>query len=122
MAKNKSKPTLEDQFLEQWNKDFPKLPKPLRQYPVKNPKTGRFWKLDFSWPEWRISVEIQGGSFVGGRHNSGAGMARDYEKHNHLVQSGWRCLYFATGNLRDMEESVQVVAEVLCNAREVPNG
>jgi len=115
MAKSKS--TLEDRFLAQWKQSFPKLPVPLRQYPIKNPATGRFWKLDFSWPEWRLMVEIQGT----GRHQRLMGQAKDYERQNYLVGKGWRCLFLNTVNLRNMEEAVEMVAEVLCRARELPD-
>jgi very-short-patch-repair endonuclease len=123
MAKKKpsQKATLEDQFLDTWKRLWPYLPQPCRQYPIKNPETGRDWRLDFSWAPEMLCVEIQGGSFVAkGRHNHPIGQARDYIKHNHLTSQGWRVLYFNTPLLKNMEDAVNIVAEVLCNAREVP--
>lgn len=117
--KQSQKATLEDQFMGTWERLWPNLPPPLRQYPVKNPETNRFWRIDFSWPEWRLAVEIQGGSFVGGRHNSAVGQARDYAKHNHLTANGWRVLYFSTPMLRSVEDVVEIVAEILCHAKEI---
>jgi len=115
MAKSKS--TLEDRFLAQWKQSFPKLPVPLRQYPVKNPATGRYWHLDFCFREWKLLVEIQGT----GRHQRLLGQAKDYERQNYLVSQGWRCLFYNTVNLRDMEAVVEEVAQVLCRARELPD-
>ncbi len=119
---HKTAATLEDRFLEQWRKSYPKLPEPLRQYPIKNPATGRFWRLDFAWGEWKVFLEIQGGAFNGGRHVSGAGQAKDYDKQNHLVLNGWRGLYFNTAHFKDIEEVVDTVAQVLCKAREIGDG
>jgi len=121
MAKKKlsQKATLEDQFLETWKRLWPNLPLPLRQYPIRNPETGHDWRLDFSWPEWKLSLEIQGGAFNKGRHINPIGQAKDYAKHNHLTSNGWRCLYFSTPMLKNMEDAVNITAEVLCNAREV---
>ncbi len=121
-AKSQKKAVLEDAFLAAWDKEFPQLPKPVRQFPVKNPKTGCSWKLDFSWPEWKIAVEIQGGSFVRGGHNTAMGQASDYERHNYLTGRDWKVIYFSTPMLKDMQEAVTIAAEVLCNAKDILNG
>lgn len=115
MAAKKNKPTLEDTFLAAWRAEFPRLPEPDRQYLVRNPETGRDWKLDFCWIPERLVVEIQGT----GRHQRLLGQAKDYERQNYLVLNGYRCLFFNTINLRDMVAAVTLTAEVLCKAREV---
>lgn len=117
MAAKKNKPTLEDAFMAAWRSEFPRLPEPVRQYAVRNPNTGRDWHIDFAWPDTSIllAVEIQGT----GRHQRLLGQARDYERQNHLVLHGWRCLFFNTIQLRDMTDAVTITAEVLCQAREV---
>lgn len=64
------------------------LPSPTQQH-IFHPQ--RQWRLDFSWPEHNLAVEIQG---YGRGHTSYAGMHSDYEKHNQAVLLGWRFLYF----------------------------
>ena len=64
------------------------LPKVTQQHPF-HPQ--RQWRLDFSWPDQKLAVEIQG---FGPGHNSYTGMLSDYEKHNQAVLLGWRFLYF----------------------------
>ena len=57
----------------------------------------RQWRLDFSWPDQLLAVEIQG---FGPGHNSYKGMASDYEKHNEAILLGWRFLYFMAHDLQ----------------------
>lgn len=64
------------------------LPSPTQQH-IFHPQ--RQWRLDFSWPEHNLAVEIQG---YGRGHTSYTGMHSDYEKHNQAVLLGWRFLYF----------------------------
>jgi very-short-patch-repair endonuclease len=52
----------------------------------------RRWRFDFAWPEQKIALEIEGGTWVGGRHNRGAGYAKDLEKYNTATVLGWRLL------------------------------
>lgn len=104
---------LEEQFMEAWKHHFPTLPLPERQHQVLNPYTDHFWKLDFAWPGQKVLVEIQGW----GRHTRLPGQAKDYLRQNYLTSLGWRCLFFNSINLKDMEEAVNITAMVLCNAR-----
>ena len=55
---------------------------------------GRRFAWDFAWPESRLLVEVQGGTFARGKtgHSTGMGINRDCEKNNLAVLAGWRCL------------------------------
>ncbi len=81
---------LEEQFIEQVRAAG--LPEPISQHAF-HPQ--RKWRFDFAWPEPRIAVEIQGGSWVGG-HSRGRAISREYEKHNAATNWGWRVLLFDT--------------------------
>jgi hypothetical protein len=52
----------------------------------------RRWRFDLAWPEYRLALEIEGGLWVGGRHNSPQGFFRDLEKYNAAAVLGWRIL------------------------------
>ena len=52
----------------------------------------RRWRFDFSWPERLLAVEVEGGSFIAGRHSRGAGFEADAEKYNQAALIGWRVL------------------------------
>lgn len=113
LAKRSQKETLENNFHAHWALMFGNLPEPVRQHKF-HPE--RKWRWDFAWPDQKLAVEIQGGSWVGGGHNTGAGQAKDYEKLNAATRLGWRCLLYSTPMLKDMASVVEEVAEILCNA------
>ncbi len=55
----------------------------------------RRWRFDFAWPDRKVAVECEGGGFVGGRHNTGAGMEADMEKYSTAEAMGWHVLRFS---------------------------
>ena len=63
-----------------------RLPLPERE--VRFHET-RKWRFDLAWPAARVAVEIEGGSYVGGRHTTGPGFWRDLEKYNEAALAGW---------------------------------
>ena len=119
LAKRSPKEELENSFRTHWTLLFGDLPMPVRQYPIRNHATGRDWKLDFAWVEERLAVEIQGGAWTGGGHNTAKGQHSDYCRHNELTRRGWRILYFNTIACKNMAEVVTDCAEILCAAEEV---
>ena len=50
----------------------------------------RRWRFDFAWPPYQIALEIEGGTWVRGRHGRGAGFKEDCEKYNAAVLMGWK--------------------------------
>jgi len=61
----------------------------------------RRWRFDLAWPDRLLYVEVDGGTWVGGRHNRGAGYERDCEKLNSAAELGWRGLRFTTKMVKD---------------------
>ena len=49
----------------------------------------RRFRFDFAWPGQKIAVEIDGGTFSGGRHTRGIGYRNDCIKYNLASCSGW---------------------------------
>jgi len=66
------------------------LPPPVFEYRFHDT---RKWRLDISWPEYLIALEVQGGIFIQGRHSRGAAMLKEWEKLNELACMGWRVMY-----------------------------
>lgn len=59
-------------------------------------RPARRWRFDFAWPAHMLAVEVDGGTYSGGRHTRGAGYERDCEKANEAVLRGWRVLRVTT--------------------------
>ena len=73
-----------------------KLPSPVRQYPGVVP--GRGFVFDFAWPEYTLLVEVDGGTYSGGRHVRGKGYEDGCVKANEAQLAGWRVFRF-TGRM-----------------------
>lgn len=58
----------------------------------------RRWRFDFAHIESRVSIEIEGGTWNGGRHTRGRGFEADCEKYNTATLNGWR-VFRLTANM-----------------------
>ena len=72
------------------------LPIPEREYMFAK-SIGRRWRFDFAWPDSKIAVEIEGGTWTSkSRHTTGKGFMDDCEKYNAAAEMGWRVFRFTT--------------------------
>lgn len=62
---------------------------------------GRRHRFDFAWAHFRLAVEVQGGTWNGGKHGRGSGIAKDTEKLNLAVIHGWQVMQFTSDQVRD---------------------
>jgi very-short-patch-repair endonuclease len=62
---------------------------------------GRRFRWDFAWPDNKLLVEVQGGTWNGGSHGRGSGISRDTEKLNLATCHGWRVLQFTPDQVRE---------------------
>ena len=60
----------------------------------------RRWRFDFAWQDKKIAVEIEGGTFSGGRHTRGIGFRNDCEKYNTATLDGWRVFRFPAEQIK----------------------
>jgi len=105
----------EQEFLRLWEVVAmpvpPGLPAPEAEYRFHEK---RKWRFDFAWPDSMVAVEIEGGTFVRGRHTRGMGHHKDCEKYNQATLLGWRVLRFTALHLRDDPMAViETVGELL---------
>lgn len=76
----------------------------------------RRWEIDFAWPEYRVGLEIQGGIWIGGAHARPMNIERDLEKHNALLDLGWRVWHFTPKQVKS-GIAVQHLERVLLSLR-----
>jgi very-short-patch-repair endonuclease len=87
---------LESRFLLLWRvAQGPPLERELKFY------ASRRWRADFAHLASRTLIEIEGGIFLagGGRHNRGAGYAKDAEKYLEAVLAGWTVIRLTRAQL-----------------------
>ncbi len=56
----------------------------------------RRWRFDFAHCLYKLAVEVEGATWVTGRHNTGKGIAADMEKYNAATLKGWRVFRFTS--------------------------
>lgn len=71
-------------------------PAHVREYEFARP---RRWRFDVAWPEQKVAIEIEGGSWIRGRHTRGKGYSDDCEKYNEAAFKGWAVFRFTTSQL-----------------------
>ncbi len=59
----------------------------------------RSWRAEFPHQPSRTLIEIEGGIYVNGRHNRGAGFAADLEKYLEAALAGWRVVRLGPNEL-----------------------
>jgi very-short-patch-repair endonuclease len=74
------------------------LPEPTREFRF-HPR--RRWRFDFAYPVERLAVEVEGGTWTGGRHSRGEGFESDCHKYNAAALAGWRVLRFTAAMVED---------------------
>lgn len=61
----------------------------------------RKWRWDWSWPERKLAIEVDGGVWTRGKHGRGAGIVQDHAKQNAAVALGWRVMRCTPRDLTD---------------------
>lgn len=60
----------------------------------------RRWRSDFHLTGTKILIEVEGGTWSGGRHTRGKGYEQDCEKYNWAAANGWTVLRYTTGQVK----------------------
>lgn len=94
----KAEVTLLDQFVAAG------LPAPYRDFTFHRL---RDWRIDLAWPAVKVGIEVDGGV-----HRTKERFYRDMDKHNALMQEGWRYLRVTPDEVRS-GEAAERLTEVL---------
>jgi len=81
------------------------LPAPVTEYEF---HPDRKWRADFCWPEQKLIVEYEGGTWMHGRHTRGSGFEKDCDKYNAATVLGYRVLRFTQKHVKS-GEAVKVI-------------
>ena len=74
------------------------------------------WRADFAWPSSMLLVEVEGGSWVNGRHNRGAGFEEDLRKYQAAMRLGWN-IYRCSGAMVKSGDALKTI-EILLDREE----
>lgn len=86
-----------------------KLPMPVEEFKF-HPE--RKWRFDFAYPDLKIAIEVEGGTWSGGRHTRGSGYEKDCEKYNTACLLGWSVLRF-TSSMIKRGEAINTIEKAL---------
>lgn len=77
----------------------------------------RRWRFDFAFPELRIAVEVEGGTWSRGKagHTSGVGYRSNCQKYNSAVLLGWSVFRF-TSDMVHSGEAINTILPLIGNA------
>ncbi len=73
----------------------------------------RKWRFDFAYPEQKIAIEIEGGTWIGGRHIHPIGFEKDCEKYNFCAKLGYRLLRYTILTYKTMFEDITAIERSL---------
>lgn len=83
----------------------------------------RRWMADFAWPEARVLVELEGGTFARGRHVRPLGFRADCFKYNAATILGYRVLRYTSDMLSDDPAGVvSEIAGAVLGLKQKPSG
>lgn len=74
------------------------ITEPYRQFKAIE---GRKFAWDFAWPDYKLLVEVNGGTWVKSGHSSGSGLNRDATKGNLAAINGWFTMTFTGDHIDD---------------------
>lgn len=85
------------------------LPVPNREYRF---HPTRRWRFDFAFVDDKVSVEVDGGVWIQGRHTRPSGFIEDMHKMNEAAILGWTVIR-VTGDMIRKGEALQLIERAL---------
>ncbi len=79
----------------------------VRQF---KPFKDRRYACDFYLPDYNVVIEIEGGQWINGRHQRGAGYKNDIEKYNLITLSGYKIVRLTTDHFMRISKDSYTVS------------
>lgn len=90
-----------------------------RQYEFAKEELGRKWAADFWLVDSPILIEIEGGTYTGGKHVRGPGFEKDAEKHAAAARLHYTVIRFTSKQIKtSMSEELNMDTIALETAKE----
>jgi len=107
-TKTKAKPAADDIYVKYLSQqlDGEEVVAEYRFHPV------RKWRFDYAIPAYKVAIEIDGGVWIGGRHNAPQGYLNDLKKFNAAAALGWLVLKF-TPDEKFTRAALRLIAQAL---------
>jgi very-short-patch-repair endonuclease len=87
------------------------------EYRFDGSEAKRRWRFDFAWPEPKVAVEIEGGTWAGGRHTRGTGFEEDARKYAEALVQGWKVLRVTRKMVEDLSALTYLEQVLACPGR-----
>ena len=96
-----------------WQMEVAGIPTPIREHKFAWEELRRQWRFDFAWEldGQRSALEVEGGTWSGGRHVSGSGFESDCDKYNAACLLGWG-VYRVTGKMVKDGRALELMQKV----------
>ena len=83
----------------------------LYEYPFAKPE--RLWRSDIAWPDVKIALEIDGGTWNYGRHNRSSSILQDMEKGNGYSERNWIVFHTPWDWLKNMKKRAALLDQIV---------
>lgn len=92
-----------------WQMQAAGMPEPVAELRFHK---SRRWRFDLALVAHKIGIEVDGGTWTGGRHVTGSGFAADLEKLNEAQLDGWLVIR-VTPSMVDSGEALRLVERAI---------
>jgi very-short-patch-repair endonuclease len=84
------------------------FPRPKLQYAIEH-APGRWHRVDFAWPDWRLAIEVDGAAV----HGTRTAARRDRRLDREIRDAGWRIERFMGDDVIDTPQNVETAVRTL---------
>lgn len=85
------------------------------EFPFAKPE--RLWRSDIAWPDVRVALEIDGGTWTYGRHNRASSVLADMEKGNGYSVRNWCVFHTPWDWLKSQKKRAELLAQIVTAIR-----
>ena len=76
-------------------------------------KPDRKWRSDVAWPDVKVALEIDGGTWSYGRHNRASSVLADMEKNNGYSERGWLVFHTPWAWLKSPQRRAFLLSQIV---------